>query len=100
MNVILKFTAALLLLTSIGGKAMEASISRDDGANSQIINQEAVYQEALRFRDNKMQGFSVNQSEREAKLRFLSLARLGHAKAMHNYAMILNKNGDYLEAYT
>ncbi len=98
MRILLRFTATLFFLNSIAIKAMDSPLS-EDTVNAQIDNHEMVYQEALQFRDNKVQGFSVTQSEEEASARFLKLARLGHAKAMHNYAVILCKKGKYQGAY-
>lgn len=56
---------------------------------------EEKYAKALLFRDNKVEGFSKEQSTTEAEQLFLQLGEKGNSKAMHNYAVIQQKKGKY-----
>lgn len=58
------------------------------------------YQEALDFRDGKITGYTKDQSQQKAQEIFYECAQKGNAKAMHNYALIKNAQGDYEEACT
>eukprot|EP01032_Pedospumella_encystans_P010882 gene10882-12698_t len=53
------------------------------------------YARALQLRDCKMSGCSVEESKAEAEMLFLELGQQGHAKAMHNYAVLQQKKGNY-----
>jgi hypothetical protein len=66
---------------------------------SSSTNRDELYSLALRFRDNKIEGLSVEQSISEAEKLFLQLADEGISKAMHNYASIQLKKENYELAY-
>lgn len=64
-----------------------------------ITEAEELYQEALKFRDRRMVGYSQVESVNLAEIRFLHLAKTGNVKAMHNYAIIQNGKKKYNLAY-
>jgi len=64
-----------------------------------VAVQEALYQQALLYRDGKQaEILSVEESTIQAEKIFLQLANLGHAKAAHNYASLLVKKKNYQQA--
>ena len=54
-----------------------------------------LYARALQLRDCKVPGCSDEDSRAEAERLFLELSQQGHAKAMHNYAVLQQKKGKY-----
>jgi hypothetical protein len=54
-----------------------------------------LYALALQYRDNKVAGCFAEDSLVEAEKRFLELGQQGHSKAMHNYAVLQQKQGRY-----
>ncbi len=57
------------------------------------------YEQALLYRDEKIEGISSENSQKEAEKLFLNLAENGHVKAMHNYASIQFKKRNFEVAY-
>ncbi len=61
---------------------------------------EDAYQEALKFRDHKISIYTTEQSTKVARETFYALAMFNHSKSMHNFAMIVWKEGKLPLAYT
>eukprot|EP01032_Pedospumella_encystans_P016311 gene16311-18613_t len=60
-----------------------------------MIALDELYARALQYRDNKVSECSPADSKIEAERLFFELSQRGHAKAMHNYAMLQQKKGNY-----
>ena len=60
-----------------------------------IGSQDELYAKALHYRDNKVSECAPADSKIEAERLFLALSQRGHAKAMHNYAVLQQKKGNY-----
>ena len=56
---------------------------------------EELYAKALKYRDNKVPECSPEESRVEAEKLFLELSQQGNVKAMHNYAVLQRKKGNY-----
>jgi len=54
-----------------------------------------LYARALQYRDNNVPECSAEASRVEAEKNFLELSQQGHKKAMHNYAVLQQKRGNY-----
>eukprot|EP00981_Chlorochromonas_danica_P005306 scaffold1058_cov155-Ochromonas_danica.AAC.51 len=59
----------------------------------------STYEQALLYRDGKIEGISFEDSLKEAEKLFFHLAENGHVKAMHNYASIQFKKRNFDVAY-
>ena len=103
-----------LLFTSfnvIASLAFSLSYATEEATHEQILqpfstmslqqSEEDLYQEALNYRDGKIEGFPRDDIHtlRKAEALFLTLANNGYQKAMHNAAMIQYKLKDYFLAF-
>ena len=97
-----KLTAISFAIISLYQPAQSSDCDLYEGQNPSTKRQhipEELYQQALNFRDNKVPGYSVEQSRDEAEMLFLQMAEDGNSKAMHNYALMQYRKGDFECAY-
>ncbi len=63
-----------------------------------MSSSDELYAKALLYRDKKISECSAEDSLVEAEKIFLELSQQGHKKAMHNYAVLQQKKGNYEES--